>query len=150
MRTRLVAVSISLAACSWAQQQRLSVKPPEQVVVNRGARVTQTLQVTVQPGFHVNSNDPKGEYLIPLRLTWAEGPLKVERVEYPRSEQINVGSQNLAVFTGQFVIRTEFQGDEHAPPGPSSLNGKLHYQACNNQMCFRPTSLDVQVPVLVR
>ena len=112
--------------------------------------MTQTLKVTVQSGSHVNSDKPKGEYLIPLRLEWESGPVKAESVSYPQPEQIKVGDETLSVFTGSFVLSTQFKAPENAPAGVMILGGKLHYQACNNQMCFRPSSLDIQLPVAVR
>ena len=29
------------------------------------------------------------------------------------------------------------------------MTGKLRYQACNNEMCFRPSSVEVKLPVVV-
>ncbi len=120
------------------------------MAIKRGDTVTQTLQVTVQGGSHVNSNKPKGEYLIPLKLQWEPGPVKADSISYPQPEQIKVGDETLSVFTGSFVLSTQFKASQDAPAGAASINGKLHYQACNNQMCFRPSSLTVRLPVVVQ
>jgi DsbC/DsbD-like thiol-disulfide interchange protein len=101
------------------------------------------------PGFHVNSDKPGGEYTVPLRLKWSGAPLEAENVKYPKPEEINVGTETLSVFTGSFTIETEFKAPADAPPGPATVDGKIHYQACNTQMCFRPATLDVRVPVLI-
>ncbi len=101
------------------------------------------------PGFHVNSDKPKDEYLIPFKLTWTGGPLEVKSISYPKPEEIKVGGQDLAVFTGSFVIRTEFMVPANAPPGSLTMAGKLRYQACNSDMCFRPASLDIKLPVSI-
>jgi DsbC/DsbD-like thiol-disulfide interchange protein len=103
----------------------------------------------VQPGFHVNSDRLKDEFVIPLKLTWAGGPLEAKSLSYPKPEEIQVGGQSLTVFTGNFTIQTEFQAAEHAQAGTASMTGKLHYQACNNQMCFRPATVEVRVPVVI-
>jgi len=115
--------------------------------VKRGATITQSIKVVVVPGFHVNSDKPKDEFLIPLKLTWTEGPLKSEAITYPKPEEIQVGGQNLVVFTGSFPIETRFSAPASAVAG--TMTGKLHYQACNNQMCFRPGTIEVHVPVTV-
>ncbi len=125
------------------------VHPPQQVTIKRGASVAQDLDVAVQSGFHVNSDKPKDEFLIPLKLTWTGGPLEIQSVSYPKPEEIKVGNQLLLVFTGDFRIETKFQAPANAPPGNAMMVGKLRYQACNNEMCFRPASVEVHLPVSV-
>jgi thioredoxin:protein disulfide reductase len=132
-----------------AQQNKLTVRPPEPITVKRGATVVNTLKVVVQPGFHVNSDKPKEEFVIPLKLTWAEGPLEAMSTSYPKPEEIQVGNQKLTVFTGTFNIQTEFKAPEHVQSGTAGMMGKLRYQACNNQMCFRPSIIDVRLPVVI-
>lgn len=103
----------------------------------------------VLPGFHVNSDKPRDEFLIPLKLTWTGGPLEATAVSYPKPEEIKVGGQTLVVFTGSFVIRTDFKAPANASPGAIKVTGKLHYQACNSDMCFRPATLEIRLPVVV-
>ena len=86
--------------------QRLTVEPPSQVTVKRGEEFSHKLSISIQPGFHVNSNKPKDEFLIPLQLTWAPGPLTAESVSYPQAEEIKVGPDTLSVFTGKVVLET--------------------------------------------
>ncbi len=109
----------------------------------------QSIKVVVLPGFHVNSDKPKDEFLIPLKLTWTNGPLEGKEITYPKPEEIQVGGQNLVVFTGSFPIETKFAAPANIAPGAASMTGKLRYQACNNQMCFRPATIEVHVPVTV-
>ena len=111
--------------------------------------VTQALKVSILPGFHVNSDKPKDEYLIPLKLSWTSGPLEVKSTSYPKPEEIKVGGQDLVVFTGSFDIQTEFKAPENAPAGSTAVSGKLRYQACNSDMCFRPASVDIKLPVSI-
>lgn len=105
--------------------------------------------MTVQPGFHVNSDKPKDEFVIPIKLTWTAGPLQTKSIAYPAPEQVKVGNEMLSVFTGTFNIQTEFKAPEHTQSGPTIMTGKLRYQACNNQMCFRPTTADIRLPVVI-
>jgi hypothetical protein len=134
--------------CS-AQQNKITVRPPEVITVKRGGMVTETLQVMVQPGFHVNSDKPKDEYIIPLKLTWTPGLLETKSVEFPKPEELKVGTQDLLVFTGLFTIKTQFQAPASAPAGQTTLTGKIHYQACSSDMCFRPSTVEVKLPVVI-
>ena len=117
--------------------------------MKRGGAVTATLTVSVLPGFHVNSDMPKDEFLIPLKVTWTNGPLEAQSVTYPKAEEIKVGSDMLAVFTGNFDLQTKFIAPQQAPPGLATVTGKLRYQACNNEMCFRPATVEVHLPVVI-
>ncbi len=123
--------------------------PAEQISIKRGGSANANLRVMTLPGFHVNSDKPKGAYLIPFQLSWTSGPLQDQTVRYPKSEEIKVGDETLSVFTGTFNLVTEFKAPENVAPGSAVMTGKLHYQACNNQMCFRPSTIDVRLPVLV-
>lgn len=142
--------ALCLPCFSLAQQTRVRVDPPEQVTLKRGGSVTQSLDVTVIPGFHVNGDKPKDEFLIPLKLTWSSGPVEVKSISYPQPEEIQVGTEKLLVLTGNFKINTDFKAPANAPSGPSTLTGKLRYQACNTQMCFRPATIDITLPVVVQ
>jgi Disulphide bond corrector protein DsbC len=125
------------------------VVPAEPLTVKRGAATTQTLKALVLTGFHVNSDRPKDEFLIPFKLTWLSGPLETKAVSYPKPEEVKVGTQTLVVFTGSIPIKTEFKVPLDAPIGSGVMTGKLHYQACNSDMCFRPSTIEVHVPVVV-
>ena len=134
---------------SPAQQNKLIIMPGQQFAIQRGATATADLKVMTLPGFHVNSDKPRGEYLIPLQLTWTAGPLEGQSIRYPRPQEIKLGNETLSVFSGTFTIQTEFKAPETAPKGTTMMTGKLRYQACNNQMCFRPSSMDVRLPLLI-
>jgi thiol:disulfide interchange protein DsbD len=140
---------LCLPPCCLAQQNKLSVSPPDAVVVKRGGTAVEKLRVEVLAGFHVNSDKPKDEFLIPLKLTWTAGPLDATSITYPKPEEVKVGADLLNVLTGSFNIQTEFRSPGTAQPGSATMTGKLRYQACNNEMCFRPATIEVRVPVVI-
>ena len=146
-----------LALCSLAivraqappTKQRLTVETPSALTLKAGTSAEQSLTVTVQPGYHVNSDRPRGEFLIPFKLTWSGEAVKAGEVTYPQSQELQVGGERLVVFTGTFDVRTHFEAPAAAAKGPAVVTGKLSYQACNDQMCFRPASVEVRLPVVV-
>jgi hypothetical protein len=106
------------------------------------------IPVSVLPGFHVNSNKPSEEYLIPLKLTWtATGALQPGAIVYPTpsQEKYEFAEKPLSVLTGSFDIVASFKVAGNASAGPGSAAGKLRYQACNNRACFPPKTVDVTV-----
>jgi Disulphide bond corrector protein DsbC len=130
----------------------LAVAPPNQLVARRASKVEAKLSVTLQEGFHVNSNKPSEDYLIPLRLTWTSGPLEAGEILYPpaKMEKYAFSEKPLSVFTGNFQLTARFQAPATAPTGPATMVGRLRYQACNDRACFPPRNVEVKLPVEIR
>src|ERR1051326_4889036 len=111
----------------------LTVGEPGKVAGRRGAAVQSKIPVTVKEGYHVNSNAPSEEYLIPLKLTWTStGALEGGTVTYPKPLVAN------------------FKVAANAPAGPGIAAGKLRYQACSNKACYPPKTIDVNIPYQVQ
>jgi DsbC/DsbD-like thiol-disulfide interchange protein len=140
---------LALAQRLPAQQNKISIEPSDPITVKRGESAKQVLKAIVLPGFHVNSDKPRDEFLIPLKLTWNTGPLEAKSVSYPKPEELDMNGQKLVVFTGTVPIETQFVASKEAAKGEATITGKLKYQACNNQMCFRPATIDVHFPVVI-
>jgi thiol:disulfide interchange protein DsbD len=130
----------------------LSAAPEEKLNIRRGSTADLKLKVQLQPGFHVNSNTPADEYLIPLKVTWAKEPVESEQVSYPKPEleKYAFSPNPVSVFSGNFEIVTRFHAAAGANPGLGILGGKLRYQACNNKECLPPRTLDLRVTVNVQ
>src|ERR1700757_4216783 len=63
----------------------LTVGEPQKVVGKRNAAVQVQIPLVVKEGYHVNSNKPTEEYLIPLKLTWTStGALEGGEITYPK------------------------------------------------------------------
>jgi len=127
----------------------LSIAPPEKLTVKRGATAEIKLRAQLQPGFHVNSNAPADEFLIPLKLTWANEPLQSEQITYPKPqfEKYAFSPNPVSVFSGNFEIATRFKALPNANPGLAMMTGKLRFQACNNKECLPPRTIDVRFAV---
>jgi hypothetical protein len=145
----LAALSLSLRAQNNAV---LTIAPPDTLTVKRGAAAEVKLKLQLKPGFHVNSDKPADDYLIPLKLTWAKEPLQAEQIAYPKPqmEKYDFSPAPLSVFSGSFEIVTHFKAPASAAPGQALMNGKLRYQACNNKECLPPRNIDVIVSVYVQ
>ncbi len=136
----------------WAQSNVLTVVPPAKITAKHGDAVTAKVQVQVQSGYHVNSNTPTDAYLIPLRLTWESTVWQPGEVTFPKPvlEKYEFAEKALSVFTGNFEIVTKFKVPAEAPSGLNIVAGKLRYQACTNQMCLPPKTLEVKFSVDTR
>src|SRR5271156_555216 len=97
----------------------LTLAQPDRLTIKRGGTGEVRLKAELQPGFHVNSNMPADEFLIPLRLTWAKEPLDVEQVIFPKPqlEKYDFSANPVSVFSGSFEIVTRFKAPLSAKPG---------------------------------
>ena len=143
----LALLAFSSAGTAAAQTQVLNIVPPARLTIKRAEPVTAKLQLRLREGYHVNSNTPSDEYMIPLKLTWDAGPLEAREVIFPKPhfEKSEFAEKPLSVFTGEFEIATKLAAKADAPSGLGILNGKLRYQACNDKMCLPPKTLDVKL-----
>lgn len=132
-----------------AQGNILTVVPPPKLLAKKNTTVAAKLAVQLRNGFHVNSNTPSDDYLIPLRLTWNAAPLELKGVAYPKPsmEKYAFSEKPLSVFTGGFELVTTFQVPASASPGMQMIIGKLRYQACTHKECFPPKTVEVRLPV---
>jgi Disulphide bond corrector protein DsbC len=135
-----------------AQISALSVGPPEKVTAKRGGAVEVKTRALLKSGYHVNSNTPSESYLIPLRLTWEPGPLEAAEVVFPKAhmEKYEFSPNPLSVFTGDFELVTKFKVAANASAGPAVVLGKLRYQACSNNACLPPRTIEIKLPVIVQ
>ncbi len=124
---------------------------PSKVSGKRGEAVQTKIPVSIDDGFHVNSNTPSAEYLIPLSLTWTAGSaLEPGAIIYPKATTETVGQDKLSVFTGKFDLIANFKIAPNAAAGPGAAVGKLRYQACNKTTCFVPKTIEINVPYQVQ
>ena len=133
----------------WAQSSgHLTVGEPAKVVGHRNASVQAKIPLSIESGFHINSNKPTEEYLIPLKLAWTStGALEGGQIEYPKPtlEKYEFADKPISVLTGDINLLANFKVAANAPAGPGAASGKLRYQACNNRACFAPKTVDVTV-----
>jgi hypothetical protein len=130
----------------------LSVAPVDKLTIHRGSTGEVKIKAQLQEGFHVNSNTPSEDYLIPLKLTWAKEPLQADQVIYPKpqSEKYSFSATPLSVFSGNFEIATRFKAPAEARNGPAIMSGKLRYQACNDHECLPPRTIDIAVTLEIQ
>ena len=117
----------------------------EPQAVKAGKASVIELRFKVRDGYHVNSHTPKSDLLIPtaMKLDAAEG-VKASDVVYPAGTAYSFSfepKEKLDVYTGTFVLKVPVV----AGAGEHTLQGALHYQACDTAACYPPKTLALQV-----
>ncbi len=145
--------TLLLASSCFAQPvTALVVEPPQKVLLTRGKSTTVKLHAKVTPGYHINSNTPHEDYLIPLRFTLAADPLSVEAIKYPtpHDEKYSFSEKPLSVLTGDFDILITLKVPTTIEPQMHVLVGKLRYQACSDTACLAPKTVEVRLTADIR
>lgn len=121
--------------------------------VVRGKEGTLTLHFHVGDGFHINSNTPSEEYLIPTALKLdVPTDIIVRKIGYPPGESMSFAfapDEKLSVYSGAFDITVGLHLLSSVLPGKYEFRGQLKYQACDNASCYPPKQLPVSFEVKV-
>lgn len=130
----------------------MTIAPPAKIIVKRNGVAEAKIRAQLRSGYHTNSNTPSEDYLIPLRLTWDAAPMVVAETVYPKPvmEKYAFAPKPLSVFSGDFDILTRFKAPATATPGLGIAVGKLRYQACNDNSCLPPRTVEVRLPYEIR
>ena len=150
----------ALAVAAMALAVRADDRPPQVQAhialatdaVHAGSQVKMVVVAEIPAGFHINDHKPTLEYLIPTEVkVTAASPLSVKGVFYPRGEprKFTFEDTPLSVYAGSVVIGALLEVPSSAAPGEYGLQGKISYQACNDQACFPPSSVPVTLKVKV-
>jgi len=138
---------------SAAKRQSVSFEPPPITNVYRGRPNTVELQFRINSGYHINSNQPKQEYLKKTELKMdPPTDIAIEKVSYPAGEDRSfpfTQDEKLSVYTGDFAVDVTVRPLKTVLPAKYAVHGILKYQACDNAACYPPKQLPVSFEVKV-
>jgi len=120
---------------------------PEKVVP--GSTIDLVIKAEIGPEFHINSNKPSEEYLIPTILNFE--PLEkasLGDISYPEPDRadFSFSEQSLSVYQGNVTFSSNLTLPQKFAPGKHVIKGTLSFQACNDQNCFAPTEEKFEIP----
>jgi len=131
----------------------VSIAPVPLVTAPRAAQTMVNLNFRVASGFHINSNAPKDEFLIPTALKMdLPTDIILGKIEYPEGKDLSFPfspDSKLNVYSGDFTIAVAVHPLHAVTPGKYIMHGVLRYQACDNAQCFPPKTLPVSFDVKV-
>lgn len=151
----LFVLLVGLGATAAAQTSASVIKiRPEQssYKVKAGAPAALALIVEIDDGYHINSNRPTDKNLKPTVLKFGRlAGLGLSPVVYPKGKMQKFGfsAQPLSVYEGKVVFKMTARALASLAAGPQTLKGTLAVQACNNEICLRPQTVDVAIAVEV-
>jgi len=145
--------SITAAAQTPGKAPTLSIAAVPLTTAQRAQQTMVNLNFRVPPGYHINSNTPKSEFLIPTALKMdLPTDIVLGKIEYPAGEDRSFPfspDEKLSVYSGDFTIAVAVHPLHSVVPGKYIMHGVLRYQACDNAACYPPKSLPVSFEVKV-
>lgn len=113
--------------------------------VRPGTVARVAIEAQLDPGFHVNSNQPLDESLIATSISFdPPDGVTLDAIAWPDSFMFTVGQDDLAVFGEEFTIGAAFAVASDLPTGRHVVPGQLRYQACDDTMCYFPATAPVE------
>ena len=102
------------------------------------------VKLNIVEDWHINSNKPKEDYLIPTELIiTSETSLQQSEIVYPAAKEIKLDFSDtpVSVFEGEVYLGATIKVPKNTSLGNKILIVTLNYQGCNNSTCMAPSSI---------
>ena len=153
---RICAIFLCLTSTAWAAGVDSVVEvrafaPDEQTPV--GGEATLTIELDIARSYHINSNQPAQDYLIPTSVEFdpAQGVTFDEAV-FPEAKVIKlpVSDTPMSVFERKVIITATIRLAEDFSQNEAIVHGRVRSQACDRNSCLPPvwTPFSVVIPVV--
>ncbi len=151
--TVAAAAAQTSASLEKSKPQRVTAAPVAPVAVAAGNSTQVELAFRVSRGYHINSNKPTSELLIPTVVSVSPPTdIAVANLTYPAGEERSFPfspDEKLSVYSGDFSVTGLVRAARTTPPGKYRVHGMLKYQACDDRACYPPGQVPVAFDVKV-
>ena len=110
--------------------------------VQPSSEIKIAIELDILDHYHINSNTPKDEFLIPTELILKSDNAQVVSISYPEAKDVtfSFSDEKVSVYDGKEFIGAVLKVSESAKVGIIEIPIEISYQACNDQSCMAPTS----------
>jgi DsbC/DsbD-like thiol-disulfide interchange protein len=151
MRTALIlAVVAQLLGPAPKPGHAAITAAPAEVNGKAGGKLMLFVDVAPKPGLHVYA--PGSNDYIPITVKLNAVPqLKAGKVAYPKSEIMTFADEKVPVFEKPFRLTQDVTLDKSLKTGTTlTVAGTVHYQACDDRVCYPPESAPVSWTVQIK
>ncbi|MCX7798621.1 MAG: protein-disulfide reductase DsbD [Melioribacter sp.] len=101
------------------------------------------VKVKINNSWHINSNKPNDDFLIPTQLIPLDNKFQFAHVVFPKAKELrfSFSDKPVSVYDGEFLIGCLLRIDSEIQIGQYKVPIQLRYQACNNESCLPPKSI---------
>ncbi|MFZ0454413.1 MAG: cytochrome c biogenesis protein CcdA [Ignavibacteriaceae bacterium] len=116
-----------------------------------GGEIKLAVKAKIDSTWHINSNKPYDDYLIPSKLTLENKDFNIEQTLYPKAHDLKLSfsEKPLSVWQDNILIGCLVKANENLTPGNYPVIVTLNYQGCNNATCLPPTSVKDTIQIEV-
>ncbi|MCR4417823.1 MAG: protein-disulfide reductase DsbD [Ignavibacteria bacterium] len=143
-------VSLLLTTSVYSQKILTIEVSQSHTKIKSGENLYLILKVKIDPEWHINSNKPNEDYLIPseVSINSDEGFLISQKI-FPKAKELKFDFSDVpvSVFEGEFEIPLIVRIPENLKEGNYKFEIEFSYQACNNQTCLPPDKEKVLVEI---
>src|SRR3954462_13881571 len=122
----------------------VSMAPAALTNIDRGRPGTVELQFRVARGFHINSNQPKQDYLKKTELKLdAPTDIVIGRITYPAGQDRSfpfAPNDKLSVYSGDFAVGVTVRPLHIVLPAKNPIPGFLKSQVCEIAAAIHPSN----------
>ena len=112
-----------------------------------------SVKLTIASGYHINANPPSFSYLKATELTVEpKAGITSGKPVYPSSvtRKFAFSKDPLAVYEGETVIKLPLSAEANAQKGAQTLTARLRIQACDEEACYPPRTIETSIPLTVK
>ena len=120
--------------------------------VPSGTEFKIAVKVNIDPQWHINSNKPYEDFLIPsvISINTTSG-FSLTKIKYPKSQdrKLAFSDKPLSVFENEIYIGALAKAPTILKPGAYKLAITFDYQSCNDKTCLPPNSVSDNLTIEV-
>jgi hypothetical protein len=123
------------------------------IELKAGSSGEASVKLTIAGGYHINANPPSFSYLKATELTVEPSAgISAGAPVYPSSvtRKFAFSKDPLAVYEGETAIKLPLSVAANSQKGAQTLKGKLRIQACDEEACYPPRTIEASIPVTVK
>ena len=116
-----------------------------------GSEFKIAVKVMVDSGWHINSDKPNEDFLIPSQFSIDTSLFHLIKIVYPKAHdlKLEISETPLSVWESEVYVAALVIAPEKLAPGKYKLPVFLDYQACNNMTCMPPNSVQDTIVVQI-
>lgn len=118
-----------------------------------GESVETDVRLAITNGYHINANPPSSSFQIATELIVEPSDgITPGKLVYPPSikKKFPFNEEPLAVYESEAIIKLPLRVEKGAVKGDHILRARLRVQACDDQACFPPRTIETSIPVTVK
>ncbi len=146
----LTVVILPISVLASSKEVVTVLVEPKKVETAPGSEVDVSITLDIAQGWHINSNKPTEEFLIPTKVEFSI-PEKWQIVDtkYPAAKlaKFTFAEKELSVYEGKVKITAILKTPSKITNDKEIIKGKVTFQACDDKQCLPPDDEEFQIEV---